>query len=38
MHVLLDGSIIEAVDEEGDYISEVLRCYTAREMENLAET
>ena len=38
MHILLDGRIIEAVDEERKFISEILRCYTAREMENLAES
>jgi hypothetical protein len=38
MHILLDGRIIEAADEYGNNISEVLRCYTAHEMVNLAET
>jgi SAM-dependent methyltransferase len=38
MHILLDGRIIEAAYEYGNNISEVLRCYTAREMVNLAET
>jgi 2-polyprenyl-3-methyl-5-hydroxy-6-metoxy-1,4-benzoquinol methylase len=37
MHILLDGRIIEAVDEYGNDNSETLRCYTAREMVNLAE-
>ena len=38
VHVLFDGRIIEAVDESGNNISEILRCYTAREMVNLAES
>ncbi len=35
-HILLDGRIIEGVDEEGYGANEVIRCYSAREIELLA--
>jgi SAM-dependent methyltransferase len=35
-HILGDGRIITGADEENRGAFEVLRCYTAREMENLA--
>ena len=38
MHILLDGTIIEAADEAGYGANEVIRCYGAREIEILAES
>jgi SAM-dependent methyltransferase len=38
MHILLDGRIIEGAVEEDGGADEVLRCYTAREFEALAES
>jgi ubiquinone/menaquinone biosynthesis C-methylase UbiE len=35
-HVFLDGRIIEGADEEGYGANEVIRCYSAREIEALA--
>lgn len=37
MHILLDGRIIEGADEEGYGANEVIRCYSAREIELLAK-
>jgi SAM-dependent methyltransferase len=36
-HIMLDGRIITAADEENKGAFEVLRCYSAREMETLGE-
>jgi ubiquinone/menaquinone biosynthesis C-methylase UbiE len=36
LHILYDGRIIEGADEEGYGANEVIRCYSAREIELLA--
>jgi SAM-dependent methyltransferase len=38
IHILFDGRIIEGVVEEDGGADEVLRCYSAKEIENLAES
>ena len=38
MHILLDGTILEAADEAGYGANEVIRCYSAKEIELLAES
>ncbi len=38
MQIMLDGRILEGTNEKDGGANEVLRCYTAKEMENLAES